>query len=69
MGDGAQQRWRESEREARERERREMEAPEGIGGKSIRAHENERSNLRWRRINFPVQPTCHVIESFPTLLS
>ena len=47
-----------------------MEAPGGAGGKLMPVRGNGGSNLRWRRINFPMWPTCHVnIESVPTLLS
>ena len=52
LGDGAQQ-WRgQLDREAREVERREIEAPGGSGGKSMRARRNGGGDLQWRRNKF-----------------
>ena len=69
LGNGAQRQRRDSEREKRKRQRREMEAVGGAGGNSMPARGNGGNNLRWRCINFPERPTCHVnIESFPMLL-
>ena len=60
MGDGAQQRCGQPEREACELEKREMEAPRGFGGKLMRTRGNGGSNLGWRRNKFPLWPTCYV---------